>query len=72
MKNNNYSDFFSKPSNRRDAETKAEKLIGGLKKDEKEELDSILSDKNKINAILSSPAAKKILEKMNDNGHGHQ
>ncbi len=72
MSNNNFSGFFSAPVNKTDAEKKAEKLINGLKAEEKDELNEILSDRDKINAVLSSPAAQKIMQKLNGKKDGHQ
>ncbi|HAS38814.1 MAG TPA: hypothetical protein DCS04_09570, partial [Ruminococcaceae bacterium] len=59
------------PKNKAEAEEKANKLISGLKADEKSELDEILSDRDKIKAVLSSPAARKIMEKLNGKKDGH-
>lgn len=72
MSNNNFSGFFSAPINKADAGKKAEKLINGLKAEEKDELNEILSDRDKINAVLSSPAAQKIMQKLNGKKDGHQ
>ena len=71
MANNNFPNFFSAPSSKEDAEKQASKLINGLKAEEKDELQSILGDRDKINAVLSSPAAKKIMEKLNGKKDGH-
>ena len=57
MANNNFPNFFSAPTDKADAEKKASKLISGLNADEKDELQEILGDRDKINAVLSSPAA---------------
>jgi len=72
MANNNFSNFFSAPTDKADAEKKANKLISGLNADEKNELQEILGDRDKINAVLSSPAAQKIMEKLNGKKNGHQ
>lgn len=72
MANNNFPIFFSAPSDKADAEKQANKLICGLKAEEKDELQEILSDRDKINAVLSSPAAQKIMEKLNGKKNGHQ
>lgn len=72
MANNNFSNFFSAPTDKADAEKKANKLISGLNADEKDELQEILGDRDKINAVLSSPAAQKIMEKLNGKKNGHQ
>ncbi len=72
MANNNFPIFFSAPTDKADAEKKASKLISGLNADEKDELQEILGDRDKINAVLSSPAAQKIMEKLNGKKNGHQ
>lgn len=71
MANNNFPNFFSAPKNKSDAEKQAKQLINGLKAEEKTELQEILSDRDKINAVLSSPAAQKIMEKLNGKKDGH-
>lgn len=71
MTNNDFQNFFSAPKNKTEAEETANRLISGLKADEKNELDEILSDRDKINAVLSSPAARKIMEKLNGKKDGH-
>ena len=71
MTNNDFQNFFSAAKNKTEAEEKANRLISGLKADEKNELDEILSDRDKINAVLSSPAARKIMEKLNGKKDGH-
>ena len=72
MSNNNFPNFFSAPTDKADAEKKASKLISGLNADEKDELQEILGDRDKINAVLSSPAAQKIMEKLNGKKNGQQ
>lgn len=72
MANNNFPNFISAPTDKADAEKKASKLISGLNADEKDELQEILGDRDKINAVLSSPAAQKIMEKLNGKKNGHQ
>ena len=72
MANNNFPNFFSAPTDKADAEKKASRLISGLNADEKDELQEILGDRDKINAVLSSPAAQKIMEKLNGKKNGHQ
>lgn len=71
MANNKFSDFFSAPSSKAEAEKRAKELINGLKAEEKDELNQILGDKDKINAVLSSPAARKIMEKLNGKKDEH-
>ncbi len=72
MANNNFPNFFSAPTDKADAEKKASKLISGLNADEKDELQEILVERDKINAVLSSPAAQKIMEKLNGKKNRHQ
>lgn len=71
MAKDNFQDFFSAPKDRADAEKKANRLINNLKAEEKNELNEILGDRDKINAVLSSPAAKKIMKKLNGKKDGH-
>ena len=71
MANNKFSDFFSAPSSKADAEKRAKELINGLKAEERDELNQILGDRDKINAVLSSPAARKIMEKLNGKKDEH-
>ena len=71
MANNKFSDFFSATSSKADAEKRAKELINGLKAEEKDELNQILGDRDKINAVLSSPAARKIMEKLNGKKDEH-
>ena len=71
MANNKFSDFFSAPSSKADAEKRAKELINGLKAEEKDELNQILGDRDKINAVLSSPAARKIMEKLHGKKDEH-
>lgn len=59
MANNNFPNFFSAPTDKADAEKKASKLISGLNADEKDELQEILGDRDKINAVLSPLPLKK-------------
>ena len=71
MANNKFSDFFSAPSSKAEAEKRAKELINGLKAEEKDELNQILGDRDKINAVLSSPNARKIMEKLNGKKDEH-
>ena len=51
----------------------AEKIVNGLDSEKRSELNSILNNRDKVNEILNSPAAKKIIDKLNGNGNGqHQ
>ncbi|MBP3939210.1 MAG: hypothetical protein IK955_07360 [Clostridia bacterium] len=47
-----------------------EKMKSGLSADENKELNSILNDKSKIDAILNSEAAKKIMNRLNSDNNG--
>lgn len=48
----------------------AEEMKNGLSEKENNELDTILKDKKKIDAILNSDAAKKIISKLNYGNDG--
>lgn len=70
MKNERQFDFSSilKILSSADSSQKqsvAEKMKENLSNEENNELDSILKDKRKIDAILNSDAAKKIINKLN-------
>ena len=51
MANNKFSDFFSAPSSKADAEKRAKELINGLKAEEKDELNQIIGDRDKLSLI---------------------
>jgi len=59
---NSFSGNYNKQS--------TDKLINSLDESKKKELNSILSDKQKINEILNSPAAMNIIKKLNGNNNG--
>lgn len=70
MKNERQFDFSSilKILSSADSSQKqsvAEKMKENLSNEENNELDSILKDKRKIDAILNSDAARKIINKLN-------
>ncbi len=48
----------------------ADKIRSGLNNAEQAELDKILNDRSKINAILNSSAARQIIEKINGKNDG--
>lgn len=48
----------------------ANKMRSGLNNDEQAELDRILNDRSKIDAILNSSAARQIIEKINGKNDG--
>ena len=52
------------------AQQKATELMSGLNTEQNSELQKILADKEKINEILSSPVAQKLMKKFNGNANG--
>ena len=75
MKNNKQFDLsaFMNLLKNSDNNTKmqtADKMKSGLNNDEQAELDRILSDRSKIDAILNSSAARQIIEKLNGKNDG--
>lgn len=46
----------------------ANSLMSKLNSDDSSRLEQIVSDKEKLNAILNSPAATEIIKKLNGNG----
>ncbi len=75
MKNNKQFDLsaFMNLLKNSDNNTKmqtADKMRSGLNNDEQAELDRILSDRSKIDAILNSSAARQIIEKLNGKNDG--
>ncbi len=75
MKNNQQNDFFKflnllGGSDKHAKQNAANQMISGLNKNESEELNNILKDKNKIESILNSSAAQQIIKKINGNGNG--
>ncbi len=75
MKNNQQNDFFKLfsllgSSDKEAKQNAANQMMSGLNKDESNELNNILKDRNKIDAILNSTAAQQILKKINGNGNG--
>lgn len=75
MKNDRQFDFSSilkliGSSDSQKKQNAVEKMKSGLSADENKELDSIIRDKSKIDAILNSDAAKKILSKLNSDNNG--
>ena len=75
MKNNQQGDFFRLfdllgSADKNAKQQAANQMMSGLNSDESKQLGDILSDKSKIDAILSSPAAKQILNKINGNANG--
>ena len=75
MKNNKQFDLsaFMNLLKNSDNNTKmqtADKMRSGLNNDEQAELDKILNDRSKIDAILNSSAARQIIEKINGKNDG--
>lgn len=71
MANQKFPDNFSAPSSKEEAQSTANRLISKMSSEEKSELQSILDDRGKINEILNSPAAQKIMQKLNEKKDGH-
>jgi len=70
MTNNQPQDFSSildNLNNGADRRQTAQKLMQNMSADENRQLFEIMQDKDKLSALMSSPAAQKILEKIN--GH---
>lgn len=75
MKNNKQFDLsaFMNLLKNSDNNTKmqtADKIRSGLNNNEQAELDKILADRSKIDAILNSSAARQIIEKINGKNDG--
>lgn len=75
MKNNKQFDLsaFMNLLKNSDNNTKmqtADKMRSGLNNDDQAELDRILNDRSKIDAILNSSAARQIIEKINGKNDG--
>ena len=75
MKNNKQFDLsaFMNLLKNSDNNTKmqtADKMRSGINNDEQAELDRILNDRSKIDAILNSSAARQIIEKINGKNDG--
>ena len=75
MKNNKQFDFsrlmnILSTNDKRVKKEAAENIRAGLSNEENNELNNILNDKKKIDAILNSSAAQQILKKLNGNSDG--
>ena len=75
MDNNQFNDLsaiFDKLRNKDNSSQKqtADNLMSGLNQQQTQELKEIMSDKEKIDSILNSPAAKEIMKKINGNNDG--
>ncbi|MDD6276565.1 MAG: hypothetical protein PUB20_07070 [Clostridia bacterium] len=72
---NSFSDFSSMldkigKSDESGKKQAAQDMINSLNSEQTKELNEIMQDSDKLRAILNSPAAKKIFEKINGNGNG--
>ncbi len=75
MKNDKQFDFsrllnLIGTNDKRAKQEAAENIRAGLSREENNELNNILNDKSKIDAILNSSAAQQILKKINGNSDG--
>ena len=75
MKNNKQPDFSSLMNllGRADEHTQqeqAKQLINSLDENQHRQLNDVLNDKNKLEALLKSPAAQQIINKIKPDGHG--
>lgn len=75
MKNNNQFDISKilgvlKNSDKQTRQTTAENMISSLNNEDSKQLHEILSDKDKIDAILKSGAVQQIINKINGNNDG--
>lgn len=75
MKNNQINDFtkifqiLSSGDNNAKKNT-ANQMVSGMNSNEKKELNDILNNKEKLDAILNSPAVRQILNKINTGNNG--
>lgn len=75
MKNNNQFDFSKilgslKNADKQTRKTTAENMMSSLNSEENKQLNEILSDRSKIDAILKSSAVQQIINKINGNIDG--
>lgn len=75
MKNNKQMDFSKilgslKNADMKTRQTTAQNMMSGLNSEENRQLNEILSDKSKIDAILKSSTVQQILNKINGNSDG--
>ena len=75
MKNNKQMDFSKilgslKNADMKTRQTAAQNMMSGLNSEENRQLNEILSDKSKIDAILKSSTVQQILNKINGNSDG--
>ncbi|MBP3442639.1 MAG: hypothetical protein J6L62_07545 [Clostridia bacterium] len=75
MKNNNQFDISKilgvlKNSDKQTRQTTAEKMISNLNNEDSKQLQEILNDKGKIDAILKSGTVQQIISKINGNNDG--
>ncbi len=69
---NNSSDFIKNFASKSEAEQKKEamNILNNMDSKQSAQIKNILSDKEKLNSILSSPEAQRILSKLKGNGNG--
>lgn len=62
------NDFINKNGAKADTKNKAkvEKMLGGLNPKQAQQLKAVLSDPEKANKILNSPAAKALFRKLSE------
>ena len=70
MQNNQQNDIFSMLSKLSKADNSqkrqaAEKLMSSMSNEESREFQKLISDKDKVSQILSSPAVQQIMQKLN-------
>ena len=75
MKNNNQFDISKilgvlKNSDKQTRQTTAEKMISNLNNEDSKQLQEILNDKGKIDAILKSGTVQQIINRINGNNDG--
>lgn len=75
MKNNQQNDFSKlfellSGSDQKAKNEAASSMMSSLNQEDNNKLAEILKDKNKIDSILNSPAAKQILSKIKSNDNG--
>ncbi len=61
----NFSSFLNSINSPADRKQTAEKIMAGMSAEENKKLFDILADKEKLSALLSSPAAQSIMQKIN-------
>lgn len=75
MKNNQINDFTKifqilSSGDNNAKKNAANQMVSGMNSNEKKELNDILNNKEKLDAILNSPAVRQILNKINTGNNG--